>query len=52
MGTVLSALLMACLAFAWRERPMAWFVGLSLATILLLSLFFYSDITQPLGLSF
>ncbi|WP_397474946.1 hypothetical protein [Pusillimonas sp.] len=52
MGTVLSALLMACLVLAWRERPMSWFAGLGLATIVVLSWFFFTDITQPLNLSF
>lgn len=52
MGTVLSALLLAGLFLAWHEKPVGWFVGLGVATIALMSWFFYSDITQPLNLSF
>lgn len=52
MGTLLSALLLISLLCAWREKPFGWFVTLSLTTIAALSWLFYSDITQPLHLSF
>lgn len=52
MGSVISALLLAGFLLAWFEKPLSLFVGFTLLTISALSWFFYSDVTQPLALSF
>lgn len=52
MGSVVSVLLFSGLLLAFLERTQSLFVGLMLATLAVLAWFFYSDITQPLSLSF
>lgn len=52
MGSFLSILLLAGLGLALREKPLGAFVSLGLFTLMALTWFFYTDITQPLTLSF
>jgi hypothetical protein len=52
MGSFLSILLLAGLGMALREKPLGAFVSLGLFMLLMLTWFFYTDITQPLTLSF